>query len=888
MSPEQWEQVKNIFEQAMAMAPDDRQKFVNENCSDNEPVKREVEELLNSYQNSESFLETPAISKKKNEFTSGQRFGQYEIIKLIGAGGMGEVFLARDTKLKRNVALKLLPAEFTSNKERLQRFEQEARSVSSLNHPNILTIHEIGEQEGASFIATEFIDGETLRSQIKQNGLTLPNILDIANQTVSALAAAHEAGIVHRDIKPENIMIRRDGIVKILDFGLAKPLQRMSEKVKGSRGEDESTIMLSHPLTLSPSHPLTTPGMIMGTVAYMSPEQTRGKAIDTRTDIWSLGVVLYEMVAGRVPFEGETSSDIIAAILKTSPEPLPLQTPAELQRIIGKTLRHDKEERYQTAKDLLVDLKNLKQDLEFNEKLERKSNAFSEQQKAALTTNEQVHTTLQIKNRKLPFILIAAALIVGICAISYFFWQRKPLPNQPNEPVKIDSLAVLPFENSASNTEYLSDGITESLINSLSNLPNLRVISRNTVFSFKGKNEMPMEIAKSLNVKTILTGKVTQQGDSIVIQSELVNVETDTQIWSKRFNVKMSDLISVQEQITAQITDTLQLKLNSDQKAQIAKHYTENAEAYREYLKGRFYSLQYSAEGHKKALEHLNKAIEIDPTYALAYAGVADAYTTVSDWLLPPSEALSKAKAAAQKALELDNDLPEAWAARGHARLHEWDKSAIDDLNKAITLAPNTLTNHLWLGEYYMIFDVEKSVQVLEKASQLDPLSPLPQAFLSFDYYLLRQPQKAIEAGKKSEELNPNYFTEYAYMARIYASIGDFKSAENELSKIPPEAADAMTYSTKGMIFALQGKRQEAEKIIAEMQKLSATQYVSPYEIGFVYLKLNNRDKTFDCLEKAFADRSETLSFIRNMPDFDVVRDDSRYTELIRKIGFTQ
>ncbi|HRH41911.1 MAG TPA: protein kinase [Pyrinomonadaceae bacterium] len=889
MSPEQWEQVKNIFEQAMAIAPKDRQKFVNENCSDNESVKLEVEELLNSYQNSESFLEVPAISKKKNEFKSGQSFGQYEIIKSIGAGGMGDVFLAKDTKLKRNVALKFLPAEFTANKERLQRFEQEARSASSLNHPNILTIHEIDEHEGISFIATEFIDGETLRSQIKQKDLSFQKILDIVTQTVSALAAAHEAGIVHRDIKPENIMIRRDGIVKILDFGLAKPLaHRDSDREKMRSGEEEATLIASsprHPVIPSPS--LTTPGMIMGTVAYMSPEQTRGKAIDTRTDIWSLGVVLYEMVAGRVPFDGETSSDIIAAILKTNPDPLPVETPAELQRIIGKTLRHDKEERYQTAKDLLVDLKNLKQDLEFNEKLERKSNAFSEQQKAALTTNEQAHTTLQINYRKLPFILIAVALIVVISAISYLFWQRKIQPNQPDEPVKIDSLAVLPFENSASNTEYLSDGITESLINSLSNLPNLRVISRNTVFSFKGKNETPKEIAKNLNVKTILTGKVTQQGDSIIIQSELVNVENDSQIWSKRFNVKMSDLMGVQEQIAEQITVTLQLKLNSNQKAKIAKHYTENADAYREYLKGRFYSLQYSAEGHKKALEHLNKAVEIDPTYALAYAGIADSYTTASDTILSPREALTKAKAASQKAINLDDQLAEAWAAHGHARLHEWDKAAIDDLNRAIELSPNSLTTQLWLGEYYMIWDIEKSVKVLENASEIDPLSGIPPAFISFDYYMLRKPDKALEYGKKAIDLAPYYFTENAYMARYYAYTNDYKSALDQLNKIPPEARDSQALSTRGFIFALQGNRQEAEKVIIELQKMSTNQYVSPFEFAIVYNALKDRDKTFLYLQKAFVDRSENLSFIRYMPDFDAIRDDSRYIELINKIGFS-
>ncbi|MBX7171820.1 MAG: protein kinase [Pyrinomonadaceae bacterium] len=874
MESEHWEQVKNIFEQALILAPDERQIFLDENCSDNETVKREVEELLNSYQNSESFLETPAISKKKNEFENGQRFGQYEIIDQIGAGGMGEVFLARDTKLKRNVALKLLPAEFTASKERLQRFEQEALSASSLNHPNILTIYEIGEYDGVSFIATEFINGETLRQIIQQKDLTFQKILDIAAQTVSALAAAHETGIVHRDIKPENIMIRRDGIVKILDFGLAKPL-------KSETFDPEKSTQMLH----------TEKGVVMGTVAYMSPEQTRGKATDTRTDIWSLGVVLYEMVAGRVPFDGETASDVIAAILKTSPEPLPVETPAELERIISKTLRHEQEERYQTAKDLLVDLKNLKQDLEFNEKLELKSNNFVEQQKtAALTTNEQIHTTLQIKNRKLPYILAVAALIIGITAISLYLLQNRPQPiltTQPNELVKIDSLAVLPFENSNQGIEYLSDGITESLINSLSNLSNLRIISRATVFNFKGSKQTPQEIGKTLNVRTVLTGKVSQQGDLLTIQAELVDLSNNSQLWGERYNVRMSEILDVQGKIAQQITDKLQLKLDNTQKVRIAKHYTDNADAYREYLKGRFYSLQYSAEGHKKALEHFNKAIEIDPTYALAYAGIADAYTTASDVILSPREALTKAKVASQKAIDLDNKLAEAWAAHGHARLHEWDKSAIDDLNKAISLSPNSLTNQLWLGEYYMIWDVEKSIQVLEKASELDPLSGIPPAFLSFDYYMIRQPDKALEYGKKAIDLAPFYYTENAYLARYYAYKNEFKPALEQLNKIPSEARDMQTLSTRGYIFGLQGNRQETEKVIAEMQRKSADQYVSPFELATVYNALNDREKTFFYLDKAFADRSENIGFIRTLPNFDNIRDDSRYAELIHKIGFT-
>ena len=646
----------------MTVAPEGRREFLDDACSGNEIVRSEVEQLLNSLDAADGFLETPAIVRENDEIKDGQMLGAYGIIKKLGEGGIGTVYLARDEKLRRNVALKLLSAGFTGSGEYLKRFRQEALAVSSLNHPNILTIYEIGNSDGANFIVTEFIDGETLREYLKHKHITFREILDIAVQTVSALAAAHKAGIVHRDVKPENIMVRQDGIVKILDFGLAKTFR--------DGGERSQTA----------SHFQTEEGTILGTVTYMSPEQARGRDIDAQSDLWSLGAVLYEMASGRPPFTGETTSDIIAAILKTEPAPLPVETPAALKNIIARALCREKTERYQNAEELLADLTDLKRDLDLGESLERKARRISGDGKTA--AGEQAKTSFitssisYVEDHKFVSVLgLIVFLFIGTFT-GIYFWRSNGSPATPPAETKINSLAVLPFEATAEDTEYLSDGVTESLIGGLSNLPNLRVVSRDSVFNFKKSPQTPQQIGQALGVETVLTGKVTQQGDSMTVQADLLRVDSNTSLWSERFDVKAADILQVQSEITKQITEKLKLRLDARQKEQIAKHFTENTEAYREYLKGRYYTLQYTLDGHKKALEHLNAAVGIDPTYALAYAGIADAYTTASDTLLPPREALTKAKAAADKALELDNTLAEAWAAHGHARLHAWDRGS--------------------------------------------------------------------------------------------------------------------------------------------------------------------------------------------------------------------
>jgi serine/threonine-protein kinase len=555
---------------------------------------------------------------------------------------MGEVYLAQDTTLRRAVAVKLLPADFTANQDRLTRFEREAFAASSLNHPNILTIHEIGSENGHHFIATEFIDGESLRERIKREAFERHEVLEIGVQVASALAAAHAAGIVHRDIKPENIMLRQDGFVKVLDFGLAK----LIEQEKPAPDLEAPTKAVHN----------TAPGMVMGTVNYMSPEQARGKEVDARTDVWSLGVVLYEMVAGRLPFAGETMTDVLGLILHKEPPPLThggAHIPVELDRIVTKALRKDKEERYQVVKDLGLDLKSLKQRLEFEAELDRTETPerSGEARRAAtggsgtitptskiapaqtggagdihVTASSAEYIVGEIKQHKRGAALVLATLLAAIVGLTSFFYFTK------SGTAAINSVAIMPFVNVSKdpNTEYLSDGISESLINSMSQLSQLKVIARSSTFRYKGKEIDPEEVAKTLGVGAIVTGRVVQRGDELQVSVELMNAQDKTQMWGEQYNRRAADLQAVQAEIARTISEKLRLRLTGAQEQQITKQATQNPEAYQLYLTGLFYSRKGNIENNKKALDYYTQAVALDPKFALAYASMTVSYSNLT------------------------------------------------------------------------------------------------------------------------------------------------------------------------------------------------------------------------------------------------------------------
>ncbi|MEK6324036.1 MAG: protein kinase [Acidobacteriota bacterium] len=582
---------------------------------------------------------------------AGTTISHYRILSRLGAGGMGEVYLAEDTKLARQVAIKVLPAGSIADERAHKRLIREAQSAATLDHPNICSIYEVGEEGSRSFIVMQYVKGETLAGRIQRNPMNLQEALDVAAQVADALTEAHSQGIIHRDIKPQNIMITARGQVKVMDFGLAKVVKERSLTV--SEAETESL--------------LTEPGTIIGTVPYMSPEQVRGETLDSRSDMFSFGAVVYEMVSGRQPFAAESAAATTSAILTT--EPLPLarysrEAPAELERIVSKALRKDREERYQSARDLLIDLKSLKHHRDLEAEVERSKKSISvaatggqaigERTKESATPTREAlapatssieYVITGVLRHKVPFAALALALItlagVGVYLLS-------------SGGKAIDSVAILPFVNVSAdpNTEYLSDGITESLISSLSQLPNLKVMSRSSAFRYKGREIDPQAVGRELKVQAVLTGRVVQRGEGLAISLELVDARDNRQLWGEQYNRKLSDILAVQAEISREISQKLRLRLSGAEQKQLTKHHTENAEAYQLYLKGRHHWNKLAEEETKKAIEYFNRAIESDPSYVLAYAGLADCYShLVLFGSSPQKDTFPKAKAAAMKAI---------------------------------------------------------------------------------------------------------------------------------------------------------------------------------------------------------------------------------------------
>ena len=825
--------------------------------------------------------------------TAGTRLGRYEIRSKLGAGGMGEVYLALDTELNRTVAIKTLPDDLASNEHRLRRFIQEAQAASALNHPHILTIHEIGYTNGTRFMATEFIDGDTLKQWNRSGSRKLNEILEIAIQTTSALAAAHAAGIIHRDIKPENIMVRRDGYVKVVDFGLAK----LSAPSSTTSESDAPTRALVN----------TREGVVMGTASYMSPEQAKGIDLDARTDLWSLGVVLYEMITGRGPFAGDTAADLISVILQKDPVPLTRHAPdvpAELERIVTKALTKDREERYQTAKDLLIDLRTLKRKLEVNAEMDRTASPELRSSGATATGSVEPTASASSAGEHAPssaeFILSSmkqhrvgaavAALVLVAAVVGIVLFVRAG-----STELAIESIAVLPFQNKSTetDTEYLSDGLAESLIYRLSQLPNLRVSPTSSVFNYKNKDVDPIKIGTELGVNAVLSGRIVQRGDNLTISAELVDVRYNKLLWGEQYERKMSEVLQTQREIAREIVDKLKLKVSGDEKG-LAKHYTENNEAYQLYMKGRFYWNKRNPEALHKAVDCFNEAIQRDPTFALAYSGLADSYSLLggpeAGGDMAPNEALPKAKTAALKAVETDESLAEGHVALAHVKyFYDRDFAGAErEFKRAIELNPNYAQARHWYAIYLSIIPerMQEALAEIRRARELDPTSLVINAWYGRILLLTGQVDQSIDQLKKTLELDPEFILARYRLGQSYVEKQMYNEAIqefNQLLKLP--RARALGLMGLAHAYALAGRREEAEKDLGELLELRKGQYISPGQLAIIYIGLGEKDKAFAYLEEA--NKMHDLSIMRLKVErrFDPLRSDPRFNDLVRRIG---
>ena len=872
MRPERWQAIEELYHSASDLPDGQRNSFLIEACGEDQSLLREVVSLLRHGSSSQSVLDTPAITimakaiaadeiQSGTSLPQGKILSHYRIVEAIGRGGMGVVYKAEDLRLGRYVALKLLPHFLAGDSRALRRFEREARAASALNHPNICTVYEIDENDGLHFIAIELVEGETLRQRIARGPLEITDVLNIATEICSALEVAHSVGIVHRDIKPSNIVITANGRAKLFDFGVAKRIG------PGSEGQAES--VMTAPETAFELR-LTGLGAALGTVAYMSPEQASGQEVDARSDLFSLGVVLYEMATGKHPFPGTDADEVLRAVQIQSPVSMKQINPAvpsELIAITTKAMEKDRSRRYQAAASMLTDLERLR-DLS-----QRRPSKW----KVALTTT-------------LPVVLLVT---IGLAS-----WRiphvREWISGKPSNVVpQINSLAVLPLKNLTGDDsqEYFVDGMTDSLITKLAQIKALRIISRDSVMEYRKREKSPTEIAKELNVDFLVTGSVVRSGDSVSIDAQLLRASSGEAVWTKTYQRQTNDIATLQNDVTRGIASEIRVKLTPQEQARLAGEPSVKPEAYEFYLMGRYCWNKRTADGYEKAIQFFQRALEVQPDYARAYAGLADSIAFLGAWQkrgLSRAETIALARSNAQRALQLDDNLAEAHASLASiSYLYDWNwPVAENEFRRAIELNPNYASAHHWYAYYCFSRNrVDEGLREIRLAQQLDPQSLIIQSDAGQLLYWARRYDEAIVQERRVLEMDENLAWPHRFLGLSYFAKQQYPEAIQELqSNVRLSGGNSAGMALLGMVYARTGHVAEARKELENIRALPEEQYKSVPEVAWLLAALDQTDEAYEWLDKSLPDRP-ALRSLHLLPYLDPLRSDPRFHALQSRVG---
>jgi serine/threonine-protein kinase len=858
MKTEDWQQIEDLFHEALNVEAGDRSAYLMSACNGDESLRLEVESLLKAFEHEHSFMEQPAMSLGMKilsggvaEELIGKTIGSYKIVRQLGRGGMGEVYLAEDGKLNRNVALKFFTSHHTDNVWMRRQLTKEARAVASLEHPNICAVYGIEQADGYDFIVMQYIEGETLDSLMANGPLELNKILELSDQIISALAAAHSHGIIHRDIKPQNIMVTAEGQIKVLDFGLAKVVQQKQNMERAA--EDQSQ--------------LSQTGLIVGTVAYMSPEQLRAEELDFRSDIFSVGILLYELISGKNPYKRKSEADTISATLTTSPSPLAhpaSKIPPALNAIVHKCLEKEKERRYQSANDLLSALNKFKSE-----------------------SRRRFH----LSRRAIAALALLLLLVVG-STFAYFRFTRVDTSTASTPNKEIHTLAVLPPINESANpkAEYLGNGLTASLVNQLSRLSRLRVIAPSSLPGHQDRNLDLQKIGRDLKVDAVLVERIKERDGLLMFQTTLVSSANGATLWEDEYDILVAEIQTLPQVISEKIVLTLQLQVNEDDKQFLTKAQTDRPEAYKLYLLGRHYWSKRDKDNIKKAINYFKQATDIDPLYAQAWTGLADSYVLLNSVAygdMPTEKAMTLARAAARKALEIDNTLCEAHTSLGVIKLrYEWQwLEAESEFKRAIELNPEYAPAHFWYSNVLSVMGREdEAIAESELARSLDPFSPLMSMNIGRAYYYAHQYDKALKQLIETlKEAPDNTKAEYV-LGYVYLRMGMLQQAIQIFERFYP-TQKAFAAAPLGYAYARAGRRDDALRILAELEELSKKGNISPHERAVIYIGLDDKEQAFAWLRKAYEERFFSLAYLMVDPMYDSLRADPRFADLARDMN---